>query len=490
MTTPLNVFSSYAHEDQAMLEQLAKHLKPLQRQGQIALWSGLNIHAGSEPAQERSRHLEHADLILLLISPDFMSSDYCFRIEMVQAIERYKRGNAHIIPILLRPTHWENTPVAAFEMIPTGASPVTRWHARDDAFHDIIGHIQRVIRQLRNGQKQETLPADESPWDSHRLPIARAPLVSMHRSLAPLRLHSARSGAITLLHRLTGHTGTVHHLALSADGQMLASCSTDHTLKLWNARTGQARHTLLGSAHTMVLSSDGQLLASYGADHTLKLWNIQTSKLLSPVNISEQKVHALALSADGQTLVSSGNLRGKYTIKLWHVPTRHLFHTFKGDASGRHCTALSANGQILASGGSFHGKQMIKLWDVQTGKLLHSLKAGGQNVQCLALSADGQMLSIGSSDWTITLWHVPTGELLRTLTGLAWHLAAGPDGILLASSGSDQAIKLWHVPTGELLCVLKGHTGEVHSLAFSPDGCLLASGGEDGIINVWGMKKL
>lgn len=98
MTVPLEVFCCYAREDQEMLEHLKKHLMPLQRSGQITIWSDTNLNAGVEWEKELHQHLENADIILLLISPDFMASDYCYSTEMKRAIERHDQGRAHVIP--------------------------------------------------------------------------------------------------------------------------------------------------------------------------------------------------------------------------------------------------------------------------------------------------------------------------------------------------------------------------------------------------------
>jgi WD40 repeat protein/predicted negative regulator of RcsB-dependent stress response len=149
MTTPLEIFCCYAREDQEMLDELKKHLMPLQREGQIKIWSDTDLNAGAEWEKELHQHLESADIVLLLISPDFMSSDYCYSTEMKRAIERHEQDNLHIIPILLRATFWRNAPFAKLQMVPTNAKPVRSWPDRDDAFNDITEHIHRLLPQLQ-----------------------------------------------------------------------------------------------------------------------------------------------------------------------------------------------------------------------------------------------------------------------------------------------------------------------------------------------------
>src|SRR6266568_2055117 len=101
------VFCCYAHEDAPHLENLKAHLTLLQRQGLIAVWADTNISPGSNWEEEVEKHLNTAHIILLLISADFIASDYCYSREMTRAIERDERGEARVIPVILRPGYWQ-----------------------------------------------------------------------------------------------------------------------------------------------------------------------------------------------------------------------------------------------------------------------------------------------------------------------------------------------------------------------------------------------
>jgi hypothetical protein len=159
MPIPLEVFCCYAREDLKMLKHLKKSLMPLQQSSQITIWSDTNLNAGVEWEKELHQHLESADLILLLISPDFMSSDYCYSTEMKRAIERHTQGDAHVIPILLRPIHWDTAPFAKLQMIPTNARYVTSWPNRDEAFYDIANHINQIVAKFILPQTNVPSPA-------------------------------------------------------------------------------------------------------------------------------------------------------------------------------------------------------------------------------------------------------------------------------------------------------------------------------------------
>lgn len=122
---PVKIFLCYAHEDEALLNKLKTYLKPLQRQKLIDTWCDRDISAGKPWEQEIKERLNAADIILLLVSPDFMASDYCSSVEMQQALERHKLGEARVIPVILRHVFWQEEPVGTLQALPTDAKPIT-----------------------------------------------------------------------------------------------------------------------------------------------------------------------------------------------------------------------------------------------------------------------------------------------------------------------------------------------------------------------------
>src|SRR6266566_4528074 len=159
---PIEVFCCYARQDQSLLLKLKKHLVPLQREGLITLWADLDIDAGAEWKKEIHHHLNAARIILLLISPDFMASEYCYSVEMQRAIERHEHGEARVIPIILRPVSWQQTPFGKFQALPINAKPITsgKWHHQDDAFYEVVEGIRgaaeaRLAEEERRRQAAE-----------------------------------------------------------------------------------------------------------------------------------------------------------------------------------------------------------------------------------------------------------------------------------------------------------------------------------------------
>jgi tetratricopeptide (TPR) repeat protein len=144
----IKLFYCYAHEDKPLRDELEKHLSWLRRRYQLTNWHDREILPGEEWERAIDTHLNTAHLILLLISPDFMASDYCYGKEMRRALERHREGTCHVIPILLRPTFWEDVPFSSLQLLPTDGQAITRWPDRDEAFHNVVSEISRTIKAL------------------------------------------------------------------------------------------------------------------------------------------------------------------------------------------------------------------------------------------------------------------------------------------------------------------------------------------------------
>src|SRR5579864_4684564 len=141
---PFEVFISYSHEDKELLNKLVTALSNLRSLNLISNWFDGNIIPGTEWKQQILTHLAEAQIILLLISPDFMASDFCYSVEMKQAIDRHDHNQARVIPIVLRPTDWEGAPFAKLLPLPSDGRPITLWPDRDQAFLDVITGIRRA----------------------------------------------------------------------------------------------------------------------------------------------------------------------------------------------------------------------------------------------------------------------------------------------------------------------------------------------------------
>jgi hypothetical protein len=144
---PVKIFCCYAREDQQLLRELKKHLKLWEQRQLISLWADTNISPGMNWQKEISRYLDSAHIILLLVSANFLASDYCYSTEMIHAMERYERGEARVIPIILSSCVWEDAPFGELQALPTDAKPITssEWHTLDEALTDVVRGLREVI---------------------------------------------------------------------------------------------------------------------------------------------------------------------------------------------------------------------------------------------------------------------------------------------------------------------------------------------------------
>jgi hypothetical protein len=162
------VFVSYAHRDDRLREELDKHLSPLRRSALIDTWYDRRITPGAALNDTIDEHLATADLVLLLISPDFINSDYCYQREMRTALQRHRKGEARIIPIILRPVDWQATPIGRLLATPRDAKPVTKWHRRDDALLDVATSIRRAAEEISTTKRPARTSTLSAPGNRRR----------------------------------------------------------------------------------------------------------------------------------------------------------------------------------------------------------------------------------------------------------------------------------------------------------------------------------
>ncbi|QKQ72794.1 SUMF1/EgtB/PvdO family nonheme iron enzyme [Nostoc sp. TCL240-02] len=152
---PLKVFCSYSHNDEPLKDELAKHLTMLERQGITSTWHDRKIPPGKEWDQQINENLNTADIILLLVSSDFIFSKYCWDVEVTKAIERHVNGEACVIPIILRNVFWQDAPFAKLQALPRNALPIKSWSNQDDAFTNVAQGIKFAAEQLIKEREQK-----------------------------------------------------------------------------------------------------------------------------------------------------------------------------------------------------------------------------------------------------------------------------------------------------------------------------------------------
>lgn len=163
----VTLFISYSHSDGELLKELEKHLIGLRRQGIVSSWHDRRIGPGEEIHGKISAYLDAADIILLLVSADFIASDYCYDIEMTRAMDRHGQGAARVIPVILRPCDWKQMPFGRLMACPTDGKPVVKHTSLDDGFLEVAQAVRQVAAVL---QDSDTPQGDSLDSDKSNLP--------------------------------------------------------------------------------------------------------------------------------------------------------------------------------------------------------------------------------------------------------------------------------------------------------------------------------
>jgi tetratricopeptide (TPR) repeat protein len=183
---PVELFISYSHRDEKLRRQLESHLTQLRRDEVIADWHDRRITPGQEWGKEIDEHLESARVILLLVSADFLASDYCYDIEVRRAMQRHEAGEAVVVPVILRPCDWNKAPFGKLQALPAEGRAVILWRPRDSAYLDVVQGIRRALNELRARQATAaeatqstalTQPSNARPADGPASRIPREPAV-------------------------------------------------------------------------------------------------------------------------------------------------------------------------------------------------------------------------------------------------------------------------------------------------------------------------
>ncbi len=196
MSTPVTIFFSYADnkQDRALFAQLEKHLKIFEHNGRIASWNKQDVLAGQNRQQEIDAHFEQAQIILLLISPDFVASPFCYQNEMKHALERQARGDAYVIPILLRDVYYKDAPFAQLAALPADGRFVSSWGTRTDkAFAEITTALSEIITKCA-AMPPRPSAAPQALSTTIDVPISSQKEPAMHEDMNKLILDAMTYG--------------------------------------------------------------------------------------------------------------------------------------------------------------------------------------------------------------------------------------------------------------------------------------------------------
>lgn len=329
------------------------------------------------------------------------------------------------------------------------------------------------------------------------------------------------------LQTLEGHSDKVSTVVFSTDGQLLASSSYDHTIRVWDSNTGALQRTLqnFNRATAVTISHDNGRLAATSDDRIVRVWDIKTGELQSthkrpqelvqPVTFlpngvllhtgplcntktdSQQgtlvdnptRLSARTLSPDCELLASTLE---DYTIRVERVKvydaetdTLQTRSILEGHSDVVRAMAFSPNNELLASASDDH---TIRIWDIGIAAPRACSEAShSRRVGAVKFSPDGHLLASISDDYVIQIWDKISGALQSILKGHSswvWPITFSPDGQLIACVSDDHTVWLWDTKTGALKCKYEGHSAWIRTVAFSSDGQLLVSASDDHTIRL------
>ncbi|MES2438564.1 MAG: AAA family ATPase [Verrucomicrobiota bacterium] len=292
----------------------------------------------------------------------------------------------------------------------------------------------------------------------------------------------------------TQHVASVESVVYSPDGSLIASGSGDHSVKIWDTRTGKQIHIFEShelKVRCVAFNSDGTLLASASEDQSVIVWDIKKGTKRYKPGKHSGYVTCVAFSPDDRIMVTGSE---DHSAKLWNVSSGEEIGTLKGHDKAITSLAFSPSGDRLITA-SKDGSMI--LWDTKSLSEVRTFTGHENEVRCVKFSPDGTLIASASSDGKIKLWDPETGtekfpDLVFPHPGSSFGyvntLDFSPDGKRLACATGDfrgTNLRLWDLENLKEIQAIEGNWDSISSIDFNPDGSRVACGASDGTIRIW-----
>lgn len=304
---------------------------------------------------------------------------------------------------------------------------------------------------------------------------------------------------------LHGHDHKVNHICYNKNGDLLASCGWDNTVRIWDMHTFTEKYVLKGhedNVWTVKFSPDEKYLISGGMDAAMIIWDVQTGKMVKKITVEPKQVtkigkypeivYTLPNSLSPKVFNKEGNLL--YTgstdgvIRIFEMNSLEFIDTLHGHRGAVSNIAISSDGSLLATGS---WENELYIWDLENYEILHKLKSKTHSAYSLRFINDDKCL-FGAGGTSINIWDIESETIIRQFEGQRGmqQCEFSPNGRYLASCAEDYTVWLRNYNTGEILWKYRGPKMEISTLAFSPDGKYLAVGTPESDIFIWDMNEL
>ena len=545
----VKIFYCYAREDRALRDELEKHLGALKRSGKITTWYDREIQPGTDWEREIEARLDTADVILLLVSPDFMHSDYCYGVEMGRAQERHDAGIS-VIPVILRPVLWRDTPISKFQLLPIEGKPITVWPDRDAAFQDVAEGIYKVAEELRVRWEEQRLKAQEverirkARWaeeertrrmeeerqrraEEERARQAEKERERKAREEQALRDREERQHQAEIeRQRLTPNEvvspslsspGSVQSSNTAAAGPFLPLTSPPFipgnqprqkpppgvvvasriTRRKIVVGLGLAGLTVAGGGIAWLVSSQGEHSPVVpGQTPTSISHRTPTpSPTAIPLGTTLYIYHGHSVSPDRGYVSSVNDVAWSPDgARIASAAGDHTVQVWDAADGGHVFTYLGhASSVVDAVAWSPDGTrivsagndQTVQVWDAADGGHVFTYRGHTAAVLAVAWSPNGTRIASAAGDHTVQVWDAADGGHVFTYREDSGKVAWSPNGTRIVSAGNDQTVQVWDAANGGNAFTYHGHSDIVESVAWSPNGTRIVSAGNDQTVQVW-----